>query len=267
MRDLSPFERRLFAWLGRRSYRLLAVLPIAIFLCLGLIGIVAISATAHRSPDNYMIWVIVWLTTSALVLYLAAFSAMAAVFLRSHRFRLLELHQTMRDIQAMSWREFEDLVAAFYESRGYLIEPRGGDTPDGGVDLIVERGGTRWLVQCKHYRKQLVDVRDLRELLGLVTAQGVEGGIFVSCGLFEDRALDFAKGNSKLELIGGEQLREMVADSVRGRASGRTCPKCGSPLHETTGRFGPFLGCSNFPACHGWLPLPTAVSPGPALTP
>jgi restriction system protein len=267
MRDLSPFERRIFDWLNRRSDFVLASLPIAVCCVIGLLGIWVVSTIAGRSPDNYANWLITVLVVAAFFLYLASILCTAAIFVRSHRFRLLELHQTMRDIQAMSWREFEDLVAAFYEAKGYDVEPRGGDTPDGGVDLIVRKGGSRWLVQCKHYRKQLVDVRDLRELLGLVTASGVEGGMFVSCGVFEQRALAFAKGNAKLELIGGEQLRELVADAVRSRAPATTCPECGSALREATGRFGPFLGCSNFPSCHGWLPLPTAVRPAPAASP
>jgi restriction system protein len=167
---------------------------------------------------------------------------------------LLELHQTMRDIQAMSWREFEELVAANYAARGYAVEPLGGEGPDGGVDLIARKDNLTWLIQCKHYRSQWVGERPLRELLGVVTARGATGGVLVACGIFDEKALAFAKGNAKLELIGGEQLRHLVADSVRSRASGTMCPICGSAMREKTGRFGPFLGCSNFPACHGWLP-------------
>ena len=27
------------------------------------------------------------------------------------------------------------------------------------------------------------------------------------------------------------------------------CPKCGSPLVEKRGRYGPFTGCSGYPEC------------------
>jgi DNA topoisomerase-1 len=30
---------------------------------------------------------------------------------------------------------------------------------------------------------------------------------------------------------------------------GRVCPKCGSPLHQRQGRYGKFIGCSNYPKC------------------
>lgn len=29
------------------------------------------------------------------------------------------------------------------------------------------------------------------------------------------------------------------------------CPKCGAEMREKTGRYGPFLGCSNWPRCNG----------------
>jgi restriction system protein len=197
-----------------------------------------------------------------MTLYVVGFYSAAATFLRSRRFKLLELHQTMRDIQAMSWREFEDLVAATYMARGYAVEPLGGDGPDGGVDLIARKGNVTWLVQCKHYRDQWVGERPLRELLGVVTAREATGGVLVACGVFDEKALAFAKGNARLELIGGEELRDLVADAVRTKNSGTLCPICGSPTREKTGRFGPFLGCSNFPSCRGWLPISSEAKPG-----
>jgi restriction system protein len=261
MAGLNPWERRFFDWLGGRSDFVLVAFPVAIFLGLGVIGVVAISAIAHRSPDSYAIWLIAWVTIAAMALFLAAFYSVAVTFLRSRRFKLLELHQTMRDIQAMSWREFEDLVAATYVARGYAVEPLGGDAPDGGVDLIARKGHLAWMVQCKHYRDQWVGERPLRELLGVVTARGAAGGVLVACGVFDEKALAFAKGNARLELIGGEQLRDLVADAVRTKNSGTLCPICGSSTREKTGRFGPFLGCSNFPACRGWLPMSSEAKP------
>jgi restriction system protein len=262
MRDLNPWEQRLFDWLSRRSDLSLAAFPVAVFVGFGLVGLVSISAVAHRSPDSYVIWAVAWVAVAAMTLYVVGFYSAAATFLRSRRFKLLELHQTMRDIQAMSWREFEDLVAATYMARGYAVEPLGGDGPDGGVDLIARKGNLTWLVQCKHYRDQWVGERPLRELLGVVTAREATGGVLVACGVFDEKALAFAKGNARLELIGGEELRDLVADAVRTKNSGTLCPICGSPTREKTGRFGPFLGCSNFPSCRGWLPISSEAKPG-----
>ncbi len=262
MHDLNPIERRLFDWLSRRSDVFLVSLPMAIFLVVGLLGLVAISAFGGRSPFNDR--EIEWLSIAALIggigLYLTTIEVMAVGLIRSQRFKLLELHQTMRDIQAMSWREFEDLVAGVYQAKGYSVEPRGGDSLDGGIDLIVRKNNLTWIVQCKHYRSQWIEERPLRELLGVVAAKGAAGGIFVACGVFDEKALGFAKGNGRLELIGGEQLRDLISSAVQSKEPEAKCPSCGSPMREKTGRFGPFLGCSNYPACHGWLPAPSAAA-------
>ncbi|HEY5022801.1 MAG TPA: restriction endonuclease [Gemmatimonadaceae bacterium] len=261
MKDLSPFERRIFDWLGHRSDSFLISLPFIAFLGVGLLGVLAISALGGRTPlgDSYVSLLLVWVLIAALVLYLATIEVMGVALLRTQRFRLLQLHQSMRDIQAMSWREFEDLVASFYQAKGYSVESRGGDGPDGGIDLIVRKNNLSWIVQCKHYRSQWVEEPPLRDLLGVVTAMGAEGGILVACGVFDERALAFAKSTDKLELIGGEQLRDLIADALHSKDSGISCPKCGSAMREKSGRFGAFLGCTNFPACHGWHPLRSAA--------
>ena len=36
----------------------------------------------------------------------------------------------------------------------------------------------------------------------------------------------------------------------------QTCPKCGSPMKMRFGRFGPFLGCTKYPECHGIVNIP-----------
>lgn len=57
------------------------------------------------------------------------------------------------------------------------------------------------------------------------------------------------------------QLDSMAADSTaEARTShvsetkqvkdGLICPQCGGTLVRRTGKYGPFLGCSNYPSCH-----------------
>jgi restriction system protein len=256
--DLSPLERGIFDWLSRRSDSFLIIAPVAVFVAVGALGIVLVSAIAKHSPltDTYSMWLIAAVAIAGSLLYVTASFALTAFFVRTRRFKLLELHQTMRDIRSMAWREFEDLVAAVYQANGYDVEARGGDVADGGIDLIVRKDNRRWIVQCKHYRDQWVSVRPIRELLGVVTAQKATGGVLVASGVFDASAKAFAKETDLLELIGGEQLLDLINKSATKRVPTK-CPECGSAMREKTGRFGPFLGCSNFPACRGWLPLPT----------
>lgn len=45
------------------------------------------------------------------------------------------------------------------------------------------------------------------------------------------------------------KAREFHAQDVRIASAGDTCPRCGGKLVERNGKYGSFLGCSNFPRC------------------
>src|ERR1700722_15715528 len=75
-------------------------------------------------------------------------------------------------VSAMSWRDFERLVGQAFRQRGFKVTGFGGDGPDGGVDLALMKNGKRFLVQCKHWRKEQVGVTVVRELNGVMAAAG-----------------------------------------------------------------------------------------------
>jgi hypothetical protein len=52
------------------------------------------------------------------------------------------------------------------------VRERGGPQADGGIDLKLVRGTERVIVQCKHWLTRPVPVQSVRELLGVVTAEG-----------------------------------------------------------------------------------------------
>ena len=56
-----------------------------------------------------------------------------------------------------------------------------GGGADGGVDLVLSKTGERILVQCKNWKSSKVGVSTVRELFGVVTAEGASGG---GCCLF-----------------------------------------------------------------------------------
>ncbi len=47
----------------------------------------------------------------------------------------------------------------------------------------------------------------------------------------------------------------VMDQSSSDEESGETCEKCGSPMVQKQGRFGPFLACSAYPACKNTRPL------------
>lgn len=177
-------------------------------------------------------------------------------------------------LSEMTWREFEGLVQEAFRLRGYSVRRVGGDGPDGGVDLILDRGAEKVLVQCKQWRAMRVGVSVVRELYGVMAAQGAAAGIVVTSGSFTPDAIDFASGRN-VRLIAGPELMELIREAkasaprelsgVRpressGQASAPGCPRCASPMVRREAKRGAnagraFYGCSRYPACRGTVPI------------
>jgi len=112
-------------------------------------------------------------------------------------------------ISELTWREFERLVGEAFRQRGYVVTGFGGSGPDGGVDLALVKNDERFLVQCKHWRKDQVGVTVVRELNGVMAAADAQGGFVVTSGQFTREAQEFAKG-TQIELLDGEALGKLI---------------------------------------------------------
>lgn len=179
-------------------------------------------------------------------------------------------------VAQMTWREFETLVGEYFRRQGFTVADNGGGGPDGGVDVLLQKGSDRYLVQCKHWRALRVGVEPVRELYGVMAAQRVAGGFVVTSGSFTDEARRFAEGR-EIELIEGKTLqrgvRAQAAQAAASRATGQrampaqpaepvpalepavgsvpNCPLCSAPLTLRQARNGSapgkqFWGCSRY---------------------
>ena len=79
-------------------------------------------------------------------------------------------------VDGLSWQDFERLIGEAFRRRGFTVAETGGGGADGGVDLVLTKGGEKSLVQCKHWRAQQVGVAVVRELYGVMAARGASGG-------------------------------------------------------------------------------------------
>src|SRR5207244_13551066 len=78
---------------------------------------------------------------------------------------------------------------------------------------------------------------------------GVKGGAYGRCAL----AAGAAEGKKGQPVQPGacdyteplEGQREPQLEIIEGEM----CPECGKPLARRRGRFGPFIGCTGYPAC------------------
>lgn len=103
-------------------------------------------------------------------------------------------------VRSLSWQNFERQMASVYRQNGYLVEETGGGGPDGGVDLKLFKDGRTTVVQCKHWKTWKVSVKPIRELYGVMTAEGADAAIFIASGEYTSEARSFAAGKP-IELI------------------------------------------------------------------
>ncbi len=171
----------------------------------------------------------------------------------------------------IEWRRFEAVCEAFYAQAGLTTRSQSHGA-DGGVDIWLESQHMDQprIVQCKHWQGKPVGVKEVREFLGVMTANKLRHGTFVTSSTFTADALAFAADNgihlqdgaALLKLIGQrtpEQQAALLAVAYEGEYWRPTCASCGTKMVErTSGKFArPFWGCANYPSCRG-RPIPRA---------
>jgi len=182
-------------------------------------------------------------------------------------------------VAAMSWRQFEVLVGEAFREKGFKVQETGGHGPDGGVDLVLSKNGERYLVQCKHWRSRHVGVTIVRELYGVMAAQGAAGGFIVASGHLTKDAEEFANGRH-IELIDSDSIAGWVSNTKLTPSANQAmtpqspaapgavqtvtaaripiCPRCDTPMVERVAKQGRyagqrFWGCRRYPRCRGIL--------------
>lgn len=191
-----------------------------------------------------------------------AVTMLAGIFRLRRREFPVEVAAGVRDdgLENLSGQEFASLVAAAFRQEGYLVVERAGRRVGGAVDLEMYLGRDRYLVQCKQWQANRVDIAVVRELLAAMRAERAVGCFIVTSGSFSDDARAFATGRA-IRLVPADSLRKMIAreaadDGATTSGGQPACPTCGKAMisrisgrRESAGQS--FWGCSAFPACRG----------------
>ncbi len=213
-----------------------------------------------------------------LIPLVCVFGAIGSVFGRQRRKKLLNdvksATQPGKTIDGLSWQEFELLIGEAFRRKGYSITETGGKGADGGIDLILRKGGEKYLVQCKHWRSLKVGVPVVREFFGAMAVEGAAGGYVVTSGQFTSEAKAFASGRN-IELIDGAGLKNWIAQQRMTRTptveikpppvvptmmpvanQELFCPVCSAAMVRRLAKRGAnagnaFWGCSRYPGCKG----------------
>lgn len=192
-----------------------------------------------------------------------------SAFKSKQRGQLLDKQSGLESIRAMSWQEFELLVGEAFKRKGFDVKQRGGGGADGGIDLILTKNGKNSIVQCKRWKTFSVGVPLIRELYGVMTAEGANDCIFVSSGNYTAEARLFAEGKP-IWLIDGKELLNLVSEvqkqpnintrniAIEYQSTNPQCPICGANMVRRVAKKGAkagheFWGCSQFPNCRGTI--------------
>ncbi|WP_435607360.1 restriction endonuclease [Pseudomonas knackmussii] len=200
--------------------------------------------------------------------------AAASFFGRLKRKKLVadvaNARESGRTVDGISWREFEQLVGEVFRRKGFSVTETGGNGPDGGVDLVLQMGSDKYLVQCKQWKAIKVGVTVIREFFGVMAAQGAAGGFVVTSGTYTDEAKAFAEGRN-IQLVDGVLLKRWIANRTVSEQSqpeqsaqpaspqvksAPLCPVCNSVMQVKTAKRGAYVGnefwgCPKFPGCRG----------------
>lgn len=131
---------------------------------------------------------------------------------RSQLFETTSASSSADALNNMSWREFETLVGEGFRRRGFSVKETGGGGPDGGVDLVLSKNGEKTLVQCKQWKAFKVGVSTVRELYGVMAADGAAAGFVVTSGRFTQEAVAFAAGRN-IQLMDGAALMKLLKEA------------------------------------------------------
>jgi restriction system protein len=173
-------------------------------------------------------------------------------------------------LKEIEWKRFEKICTEYLRMAGYIAQETNIGA-DGGVDIHVKKPSDenfKGIVQCKAWNTYKVGVKPIRELFGIMAAERISTGIFITSGDFTSEAEEFAKG--KINLVWGEKfinlIKKLSEDDQKGLLDVAldgdyrtpTCPQCDIKMalrESKKGRNagGQFWGCVRYPQCRQTL--------------
>jgi len=176
-------------------------------------------------------------------------------------------------INSLEWKRFEELCLNYFREKGYKAEvTRQG--ADGGVDINLFKDSYSMskpfgIVQCKAWKTYKVGVKPVRELFGVMAAEGAPLGVFITSGDYTKEAREFS-ADKHIKLMNGTELLRQITELpesgriglldrvTRGDYTTPSCPSCGIKMVTRTVRKGSnagnkFWGCRNYPKCRNTL--------------
>jgi len=131
-----------------------------------------------------------------------------------HRRARLETEAGLAALNALRWREFADLAIAYLRGRGFDHAGREHRPGEGGFDLLLERGGKRYIAVLKPSSAYALQAETVRELGTIVLSAGAETGMVLTTGTVTPDALAIAS-RQRIECIYADQLWRELAPLLK----------------------------------------------------
>ncbi|CAM0999284.1 Restriction endonuclease [Rhodanobacter sp. Root179] len=174
-------------------------------------GLGKLAADGIYAPLAWVLLIVCWL------------AAIGSFIGRRRRRHLFDSQTGIDSLRQMNWRQFEQLAGEAFRRQGYVVEETGLGGADGGIDLILRKGGKTTLVQCKQWQNWQVGVKVVREMYGLLVHHKAAAVKIVALGDYTSDARRFAQGKP-IELTHGGELIATV------RSLQKTNARAMSPL-------------------------------------
>lgn len=166
----------------------------------------------------------------------------------------------------IEWRRFESVCEHLFCQAGFTSKSQSHGA-DGGVDIWLyskNSVGPAAIVQCKHWRKTPVGVKELREFFGVMASHKLTRGTYATSSVFTKDAQEFARLNGINAMDGArllaqidqrtpEQQQALLAIAYEGEYWLPTCASCGVKMVERGKPEKRFWGCANFPKCRNTI--------------
>lgn len=209
----------------------------------------------------------------AAVLVGLLFGAGAYFALGLHSRRRLELRSAMAWTNSLKWRDFLRLASNILNKRGLELDPAERQPGDDGFDLLMLRGRSRYIVQCKHGRVYQLSVKAVRDLSTAMNLQGAEGAIILTTGGTDaaSRALAIAERVELIDSVAlwqqmkpllGETERKVIAESAERARDRRLAAMCGIALMAGVAGF--LFSNAIAPSAPRTVAEPVSAPPAPA---
>ncbi|MBR3807651.1 MAG: restriction endonuclease [Lachnospiraceae bacterium] len=146
---------------------------------------------------NYLVYLIVFIVLCVLL------GLVFVLYIRKKK-------RILRDFDLMEGREFEFFCADLLQKRGFLDVEVTKGSGDYGVDILAEKDGVTYAIQCKRYEEP-IGVKAVQEVYAGKDYYDRMVGVVMSNQYFTKAAADMA-GKLKVMLWDRGYLEEMIEE-------------------------------------------------------